>query len=227
MADTGIGIPPDQHQAIFQAFRQADGTTSRKFGGTGLGLSISSQLAQRMGGCIELQSETGQGSTFTLYLPLEPAAARKPEQPLPVFQGAKPSQPVQAQPDPLLEGRKVLIVDDDMRNVFSLSSLLQEMRMTVKEAANGLEALAVLDADPSVDLVLMDMMMPEMDGCEAMRRIRSDPRFKALPILALTAKAMRGDREDCLKAGASDYLAKPLDPEKLVSLLRVWLCGKT
>ena len=99
--------------------------------------------------------------------------------------------------------------------------------MTVKEAANGLEALAVLDADPSVDLVLMDMMMPEMDGCEAMRRIRSDPRFKALPILALTAKAMRGDREDCLKAGASDYLAKPLDPEKLFSLLRVWLCGKT
>jgi len=110
-----------------------------------------------------------------------------------------------------------------MRNIFSLSSALSEKNMIIHEAENGREALRKLDQHPDIDLVLMDIMMPEMDGYEAMRAIRADARFKKLPIIALTAKAMKGDREQCLNAGASDYIPKPVDMEKLFSLLRVWL----
>lgn len=123
----------------------------------------------------------------------------------------------------MLSGKKVLIVDDDMRNIFSLSSALAEKDMVIIEAENGKEALRQLEKNPDIDLVLMDIMMPEMDGYEAMRIIRADERFKKIPIIALTAKAMKGDREDCLEAGASDYISKPVDLDKLFSLLRVWL----
>ncbi len=123
----------------------------------------------------------------------------------------------------MLEGKKVLIVDDDMRNIFSLSSALSEKNMIIHEAENGREALRQLDLHPEMDLVLMDIMMPEMDGYEAMRAIRADARFQKLPVIALTAKAMKGDREQCLNAGANDYIPKPVDMEKLFSLLRVWL----
>ena len=127
----------------------------------------------------------------------------------------------------MLEGKKILIVDDDMRNIFSLSSALAEKNMTIFEAENGREALKQLEETPDIDLVLMDIMMPEMDGYEAMRRIRADPRFQNLPMIALTAKAMKGDREESLKAGASDYIPKPVEMEKLFSLLRVWLYSAT
>ncbi|MDA8165396.1 MAG: response regulator, partial [Desulfobacteraceae bacterium] len=120
-------------------------------------------------------------------------------------------------------GRTILLVDDDMRNVFALSSVLEEQGLETVVARNGQEALDKLAAHPETSLVLMDIMMPEMDGYEAMRRIRSEPAKRQLPIIALTAKAMRGDRNKCLEAGANDYLAKPVDPEKLISLLRVWL----
>ncbi|TLM65652.1 MAG: response regulator [Deltaproteobacteria bacterium] len=123
----------------------------------------------------------------------------------------------------MLAGKKVLVVDDDMRNIFSLSHILAEKQMVVFEAENGREALAQLDAHPDADLVLMDIMMPEMDGYEAMRAIRRDDRFARLPVIAMTAKALKGDREKCLEAGASDYISKPIDTVKLLSLLRVWL----
>jgi CheY-like chemotaxis protein len=123
----------------------------------------------------------------------------------------------------MFEQRKVLLVDDDIRNIFSLSSVLAEKGMHIVEAGNGAEALAQLQAHPDIDIVLMDIMMPEMDGFEAMRRIRRDPRWARLPIIALTAKAMLGDQKQCLDAGASDYLAKPVDLDKLFSLMRVWL----
>lgn len=123
----------------------------------------------------------------------------------------------------MLEGKKVLLVDDDMRNLFSLSSVLSERHMTVIEAENGKVALERLSEDPDQDIVLMDIMMPEMDGYSAIREIRKNPRFRNLPVIAMTAKALKGDHEKCLAAGASDYISKPIDVEKLMSLLRVWL----
>ncbi|HIJ86686.1 MAG TPA: response regulator [Desulfuromonadales bacterium] len=371
VTDTGIGIPADKQSLIFNAFQQADGSTSRTYGGTGLGLSISRRLARSMGGEIFVTSETGTGSSFTLYLPvtglcdinqeadravsqtseqsdtvfvtlaaandnsmkklliveddqhqaaaltallgerkvtvtladngakavaffsnerfdcivldlgladmgayelLEELQKIDPERLIPVIihtgrelnheeekrlhhyavsiiiKGVKSHERLLNEvtlflnlvetslapnkqhliysaldKETLLAGKKILIVDDDMRNIFSLSSALAEKEIVIFEAENGLEALNRLDEFPDIDLVLMDIMMPEMDGYEAMRAIRSNPRFHALPIIALTAKAMKGDREECLKAGASDYIPKPVDMEKLFSLLRVWL----
>jgi CheY-like chemotaxis protein len=125
--------------------------------------------------------------------------------------------------DPSFAGKKVLVVDDDVRNVFALTSKLERWGMVVLRAENGRQALEALQATPGVDLVLMDIMMPEMDGYETMRSIRGDERFRDLPIVALTAKAMRDDRRKCLEAGASDYLAKPVGSDQLLSVLRVWL----
>ncbi len=121
-------------------------------------------------------------------------------------------------------GKKVLIVDDDIRNVFALSNLLEGLEMQVAFAETGKQALAQLEREPDFDVVLMDVMMPEMDGYEAMRAIRADERFEGLPIIALTAKAMKDDRDKCMQAGASDYITKPVHTEQLLSLIRVWLC---
>ncbi|MBR2563383.1 MAG: response regulator [Paenibacillus sp.] len=123
----------------------------------------------------------------------------------------------------LFEGKKILLVDDDIRNVFALSSVLEGYRMDVTFAENGREALEALEKNPEFDLVLMDMMMPEMDGYEAMTRIRQNPKFEKLPIIALTAKAMKEDRGKCIEAGASDYVKKPIQTDQLLSLMRVWL----
>ncbi|HEU4665926.1 MAG TPA: response regulator, partial [Dokdonella sp.] len=125
--------------------------------------------------------------------------------------------------DEMLAGKRMLVVDDDVRNIFALSSVLERHGMQVCTASTGQEAIELLHRTPDVALVLMDIMMPEMDGYETTRAIRSDARFRSLPIIALTAKAMRGDREKCLEAGASDYLAKPVNTEQLLSVLRQWL----
>jgi CheY-like chemotaxis protein len=130
------------------------------------------------------------------------------------------------QSDEALWGKKLLVVDDDVRNIFALTSLLEQHGLRVVSAENGAEAIARLEADLEIDAVLMDIMMPEMDGYETMRRIRQNPKNRLLPILALTAKAMKGDREKCLEAGASDYIAKPVNTEELLALLRIWLFGK-
>jgi CheY-like chemotaxis protein len=126
--------------------------------------------------------------------------------------------------DQLETGKKrVLVVDDDVRNIFSLSSMLEDHGMQVSFAENGTDAVALLRERQDFDLVLMDVMMPELDGYETTRAIREMPALKSLPIIALTAKAMKGDREKCIAAGASDYITKPVDTEQLLSLMRVWL----
>jgi CheY-like chemotaxis protein len=125
--------------------------------------------------------------------------------------------------DEPLRNRKVLVVDDDVRNIFALNSLLERHGMVVITATNGQDAIKLLDSNPDLSLILTDVMMPEMDGYETMRRIREIPAFRMLPIIALTAKAMKGDREKCLQAGASDYVAKPVNTSQLLSLVRMWL----
>jgi CheY-like chemotaxis protein len=125
--------------------------------------------------------------------------------------------------DESLVDKRVLIIDDDLRNIFALSSVLERHRMQVITANTGRDAIQLVDQTPDLAIVLVDIMMPEMDGYETMHRIRAKTEFQRLPVIALTAKAMKGDREKCLEAGASDYIAKPVDTERLLSLLRVWL----
>ncbi|MFC3653388.1 HAMP domain-containing protein [Dyella humi] len=380
VTDTGIGIPKDKQKLIFEAFQQADGTTSRKYGGTGLGLSISREIARLLGGELQVRSTPGQGSTFTLFVPMELAAhaalpsdafgarydnsgaivpnalpvqmevsddrdsldqspfvliveddatfasilldiarevglkgvvstagagtltlARKlrpnaitldlglsdidgfvlldllkhdpctahvpihiisstdivsdlslddyevTEKPATlerlneVFANLarrarqEPPIPVPAMPDgantpmtgllavPELAGAKILIVDDDIRNIYSLTSVLESYEVEVLHAETGRDGILILEQTPGIDLALIDIMMPEMDGYETMQQIRALSKLAGVPLIAVTAKAMKGDRQKCLDAGASDYIAKPVDIELLLALLRAWV----
>ncbi|WP_247197037.1 HAMP domain-containing protein [Streptomyces sp. GESEQ-35] len=242
VSDTGIGIAPEKLPVIFEAFQQADGTTNRKYGGTGLGLSISREIAGLLGGRIVAESEPGKGSTFTLYVPVvspgHSATGPVPESrplPMPEQLSAEPyttHEPVDNWPTPtkleewksgragqVLPGRRVLIVDDDIRNVFALTHVLGRVGMPVLYAENGREGIETLERNPDVELVLMDIMMPEMDGYETISAIRRTPRWTGLPIVALTAKAMPGDREKSIAGGANDYVPKPVDVDQLLTVV--------
>jgi CheY-like chemotaxis protein len=241
--DTGIGIPDGKLEMIFEQFQQADGTTSRKYGGTGLGLSISRELARILGGRIEVASELGVGSVFTLLLPVElaPASAARipPRDAVGEPAGARPVAAPPTRPDypilrggtgaagartaPELTGATVLIVDDDVRNVFALTSALELRGLTVLYADNGAEGIRLLTEHPEVDVVLMDAMMPDLDGNETTRRIRALPQGRDLPVVFLTAKAMPGDRESSLAAGATEYVTKPVDLDDLLALMATWV----
>jgi two-component system, chemotaxis family, sensor kinase CheA len=233
--DTGIGIDQDKQETIFDAFKQADGTTSRQYGGTGLGLSISREMAQLLGGYIEVSSKKGMGSTFTLFLPYYQSTNKKVR--ISAIQEAAVSlyedeplkdSDVQLKQHgyPTLKNKKILIVDDDIRNVYALTIALEKYEMDIIVAENGREGIEVLRDNPDTDLILMDIMMPEMDGFEAIRQIRQLIEFQTLPIIALTAKAMKRSREECLEAGASDYISKPINLDQLFSLMQVWLYSK-
>lgn len=391
VADTGIGISKEKQTHIFEAFQQADGTTSRRYGGTGLGLSIVREIANLLNGEIVVESEEGKGSRFTFYAAdlqeedmnpdraingikntaakeieaaqLEVASSNSEQEQqgqeassdqekgsvvrrllivdndprqradlmeligeknviikavssgseaieelkfnkfdfivldlgLPDTNGfdllekiktmagnenlhifiytgreltykeeihlkkytntiiIKDEQSPRRLMDELelylntgigiqdannqadasqvliqseLEGKRILLADDDVRNVFALMSFLEQYGMEITFAENGRESIKALERDPAIDLVLMDIMMPEMDGYEAIQKIRENPKFAGLPIIALTAKAMKEDREKCLEAGANDYIVKPFDPNQLISLLRVWMYRK-
>ncbi len=362
VSDTGVGVPADKHELIFQAFQQADNTLSRRFGGTGLGLSISSSLAEQLGGEIHLKSEEGKGSTFTLVVPVRydfgtqaepnptpPSPIRESVAPGPaitavkgpdtlllveddkttqlalskllstraltvvtasspgealercreqtfrciildlklaggsgfellraletlpgetppiivhtgkdltpeeeaqlqghshaiVIKGARASErlvdelrlllhsskprlatkPIRHR-DELFANKRVLVVDDDVRNVFALRALLGSTGMKIETAESGKTALSKFEREAPFDCILMDIMMPEMDGYETIRRIRARSEGVDVPIIALTAKAMMGDRKLCLDAGANDYLSKPIRNDELLGLMRVWM----
>ena len=225
--DTGIGISKEKQNAIFEAFQQEDGSTSRKYGGTGLGLTISKSLTTLLQGEICLSSETNHGSCFTLYLPMRPtdgvidsvgqSTIRDDSQQL-IDRTCDMATPVDMAVDTELEGQRVLLVDDDIRNVFALSGVLTKLGMVTTIANDGEHALEKLDSKP--DVILMDIMMPTMDGFEATREIRSRGEFKDTPIIALTAQAMTGDREKCIDAGASEYMTKPINVDQLVVKLK-------
>jgi CheY-like chemotaxis protein len=238
VSDTGIGVPNDKLKLIFEAFQQADGTTSRKYGGTGLGLSISREIARLLGGAITVASETGQGSTFTLLLPAaypfeerEPTPSafatprRIPRQVPMLTDGPNVSAPLRGT-DPL-QGATVLVIDDDVRNVFALTSALELHGMTVLYSDNGRGGISLLEKHPEIDLVLMDFMMPDMDGNETTAEIRASGQFADLPIIFLTAKAMLEERDKSLAAGASDYVTKPVDLDRLLTVMRSWLHVQT
>jgi CheY-like chemotaxis protein/two-component sensor histidine kinase len=221
VTDTGIGIPADTQRRIFEAFAQADGTTARQYGGTGLGLSISRELVRLLGGEIALHSTPEQGSTFTMYLPSSDARAQSV--PMPPTDVTVPQLPPRRPAGAALAGTKALVVDDDFRNIFALTSLLERGQVEVISAESGAEGIALLERTPDVDIVLLDIMMPVMDGYATMRAMRQLPQRATLPIIAITANVTAGERQRCIDAGASDYVSKPVETDELLLVLGEWL----
>jgi CheY-like chemotaxis protein len=219
--DTGIGISPEKHELIFKAFEQADKTTTRNYGGTGLGLAIAASIIQAMAGRIWIESQEEKGSVFhftcRLGLPQPRTATGKA-----VRSGVSSAdlERGKGRPGPL----RILVVEDNPVNQKIAVSLLERRRHKVTLVSSGRQALLAL-SDAEFDLVLMDLQMPEMDGLSATREIRRrEARHGGrLPIIAMTAHAMPGDRERCLEAGMDDYLAKPIDARRLDELVHRWV----
>jgi two-component system chemotaxis sensor kinase CheA len=234
--DSGVGIPKSKHDLIFEAFKQADGSTNRRFGGTGLGLSISRELAHLLGGEISLESNEGSGATFILCLPLEldhtllgshqvelqlaeePPLVREPP--------AVVTMPAQDTRETPFKGRRILVVDDDLQSLLTLTPLLENWGFEVTAAGDGKEAIETLKDDPDFSIILMDILMPELDGYDTIKHIRNKMKLNRLKIVVLSAKNTAQDRTLSLQAGADDVLDKPVVAEKLEALFRAHLESK-
>ena len=217
--DTGIGIAADKQQLVFQAFKQVDGSTSRRYGGTGLGLSISRELAQLLGGEIELKSDVGEGADFRLLLPRVFDRERIRHEQVGVDEPALDMQEMQpVENGRQFIGKQALIIDGDVRNLLALTTLLESYGFKVTGAGDADEALEVM-ADEEFDVILIDIMMPANGGYATMNKIRQEYACASVPIIALTSKADNLEREACLDGGANEYLAKPVGTEQLHTAL--------
>ena len=217
VADTGPGIPADKLPLIFEKFTQADSSISRKYGGTGLGLAITKRLVELQGGQISVESQVGRGSTFTVEIPFETAPAAVPATEAEQKQGT--AAPAGPQP-------RILLVEDNAVNQRVVLAMLRKKSYKIDVAGNGQEALEKLDraAEP-YNLILMDVQMPVLDGLETTRAIRRNAQWNSLPIIAMTAHAMIGDRERCLQAGMNAYISKPVQQAGLIALIEQHLAS--
>lgn len=218
--DTGIGIPEDKQDSIFEAFTQADGSTTRKFGGTGLGLTITKQLVELLGGSIRVESTMDKGSVFTILLPAGVNLDQvKTVDPYAAMDELIRGQEAGEQPASLA-GARILVAEDAAANQKLITVLLERMGLAVTIVENGKDAIEAVEKE-SFDLIFMDMMMPVMNGYTATKKLRSAG--CALPIIALTANAMKGDDQKCYEAGCNEYITKPIDRQKLKMLLSKYL----
>ena len=204
ITDTGIGIAKDKLDVIFDKFTQADTSISRRFGGTGLGLAITKSLVDMQGGSIRVESRLGQGSRFIVVLPFEIVEAHAPTLDSAIIQASAPGH--------------VLIVEDNQVNQKLVSAILRKSGYSVSVAGNGAEALQAMERQ-EYRLVLMDVQMPVLDGLEATRLIRRNPKWRSVPIIAMTARAMEGDKQSCLSAGMDGYISKPIHAAHLLSVI--------
>ncbi|MEO5371746.1 MAG: PAS domain S-box protein [Magnetococcus sp. DMHC-1] len=228
--DTGIGMTREQQTRLFQPFIQADTSTTRRYGGTGLGLSICKRLVSLMGGDIQVASQPGIGSTFhfTAWFGCAPPTADTADKPAPrqfPKSGRCPARTRDGEAIHGILGAHVLLVEDNPLNQQVATELLEANGLFVTLARNGTESLQHIEKQ-QFDLVLLDIQMPDMDGYTVARRMRQHPQCKTLPILAMTAHAMAGDREKCLAAGMDDHIAKPIDPDLLFAALTTWIAAR-
>ncbi|MCG7935124.1 MAG: ATP-binding protein [Candidatus Thiodiazotropha taylori] len=233
--DSGIGIAHDKQELIFEAFKQADGSTNRQYGGSGLGLSISRELARLLGGEISLQSEEGEGSRFTLCLPTAFDYEAHPSSQVEHYEASEETDLVRrSKPTPSTEpmvetasaqfaGQRILVVDDDLQSLLALTPQLEAWGFEVVAAGDGQEAIETLNEDQDFSLILMDIMMPELDGYDTIRHIREKMGLTELGIIVLSAKNAAQDRSKSLDAGANEILAKPVDTEHLKLVFSTYL----
>ena len=216
--DTGIGMTKEQIEKLFRSFSQADSSITRRYGGTGLGLAISKQLTELMGGKIWAESRLGTGSTFHFTIKIKQQTGQPSPRRYVENQTVFSSSPNADK----LHGAKILLVEDNELNQEVAQELLNSCKIQVKTANNGSEALMILDKE-NFDGILMDCQMPVMDGYTTTRKIREQTRFQRLPIIAMTANTMRGDREKALESGMNDYIAKPVDFDEMLNILGQWI----
>ena len=219
MSDNGIGIAPENLPKLFTPFSQLDSSLSRQYDGTGLGLVLILKLTELHGGSVKVESKLGQGSRFTIILPWDEEKSKIQKQDMGKL-GA--TQPLVEAVSNSSRRSTILLAEDNETNIFTIQESLLDYGYTVVVARNGVEAVALCE-EVIPDLILMDIQMPQLDGLEAIRRLRTKPEFVSVPIIALTALAMPGDREHCLEAGANEYISKPVSPKELRKIIKSFL----